>query len=544
MDPLTCLAALDGAIAAATKMGLSTDQAKDARGRIESRSGFPGDLYVLALIGGTGVGKSSLLNALAGETVSQAGALRPTTDLPVAWIPSSRAVQAGPLIDWLGGAESRVHSGEQMADVVILDLPDLDSVAADHRARVDAVLPRIDAVVWVSDPEKYQDAVLHDAYLRRWMPLLPRQVIVVNKADRVSAPDAQRLRLDLSHRLAAEGGREVSVLVTAAAPTSGGSVAGSGAGAQVSELRSWIDDGAGAKRIVTARLAAEARDAVFSLATEMGVPLDGSEPDAVIPATSRVRATRETIDRTLRVVDLSGLARQAEEATRAAARPRGGGPLGLLRTIAERGTGLHERRADPAGYLRRWRDRGSLVTAGEPLRDLMTVAVAALPAQSRPLAASLADNTSITKALAGAVDRAVGGEPAEFQPPTSRLWVLFGVAQLLATGTLIVGVIWMIALFAGVGRAETPLVSVPVLGPVPTPVLLVAGGLVAWFVLGRLLGLHAGWLGRRWARRLRSRVSSEVEERVGGTVMSPFAALDEARRAMSVAVRDVRACWD
>lgn len=180
--------------------------------------------------------------------------------------------------------------------------------------------------------------------------------------------------------------------------------------------------------------------------------------------------------------------------------------------------------------------------SAEPLRDLMTMAVAGLPAPSRPLAASLAGNTSITKALAGAVDRAVGGEPAEFKPPTSRLWPLFGVAQLLATGTLMIGVIWMIALFAGVGRAETPLVSVPILGPVPTPVLLVGGGLVAWFVLGRLLGLHAGWLGRRWAAQLRSRVSSEVEERVGETVMSPFVALDEARRSMAAAVRDVRAC--
>ncbi|MBA2489218.1 MAG: 50S ribosome-binding GTPase, partial [Chloroflexi bacterium] len=387
MDPVSCLAALDGAISAATRMGLSTDQAREARARIDGRAGFPGDVYVLALVGGTGVGKSTLLNALAGEAVSQAGALRPTTDLPVAWIPSARAVQAGPLIDWLGGARSRVHSGARMSDVVILDLPDLDSVAADHRARVDAVLPRIDAVVWVSDPEKYQDAVLHDAYLRRWIPLLPRQVIVINKADRVSASDAQRLRSDLSRQLATEGGREVSVLMTAAAPAGGG-VAGHGPDSEVNELRSWITDGAEAKRIVTARLAAEARAAVFALASEMGVPLDGSEPAAVVPEASRARATRETIERTLRVVDLAGLARQAEEATRAAARPRGGGPLGLLRTIAERGTGRHERRADPAGYLRRWRDRGSLVSAGEPLRDLMTMAVAGLPAQSRPLAAS------------------------------------------------------------------------------------------------------------------------------------------------------------
>ena len=50
-------------------------------------SGFPGDAYVLALVGGTGVGKSSLLNALAGGDVSPASARRPTTSEPIAWVP-------------------------------------------------------------------------------------------------------------------------------------------------------------------------------------------------------------------------------------------------------------------------------------------------------------------------------------------------------------------------------------------------------------------------------------------------------------------------
>ena len=43
------------------------------------------DAYVLALVGGTGVGKSSIVNALAGETVTPAGVRRPTTSRAVAW---------------------------------------------------------------------------------------------------------------------------------------------------------------------------------------------------------------------------------------------------------------------------------------------------------------------------------------------------------------------------------------------------------------------------------------------------------------------------
>ena len=52
-----------------TDLGL-TDHAASARElveQIERRLGFPGEVYVLALAGGTGVGKSSVLNALAGD---------------------------------------------------------------------------------------------------------------------------------------------------------------------------------------------------------------------------------------------------------------------------------------------------------------------------------------------------------------------------------------------------------------------------------------------------------------------------------------------
>jgi len=70
------LSALDDAVDAAAALGLDTSRARqvlaDARGRL----GFEGSAYVLALVGGTGVGKSSLLNALAGETVSPAGPRR------------------------------------------------------------------------------------------------------------------------------------------------------------------------------------------------------------------------------------------------------------------------------------------------------------------------------------------------------------------------------------------------------------------------------------------------------------------------------------
>ena len=266
--------ALARAITAAETLGLETAQARAVARTIEERGGYPGELYVLGLAGGTGVGKSSLLNAIAGGEVSPAGARRPTTTAPVALLPAEYEAQAAPLLEWLGGAEARTWAGGGAADgaaVAIVDLPDLDSVEPAHAARVDAVLPRIDAVVWVTDPEKYDDAVLHDRYLRRWMPRLARQALVVNKSDRLAREDVGRVCEDLRARLRAEGLPEVPVL-------------GVSARNDPAPLRDWLLEGVSAKEIVRARLQQSALDAVRALAAAAGAA-DPSAPDPLIAPT-------------------------------------------------------------------------------------------------------------------------------------------------------------------------------------------------------------------------------------------------------------------
>src|SRR4051812_46452818 len=98
----SCLQQLDEAIAAAEVLGIDSANARRVRVDAERRLGFPSDVYVLALVGGTGVGKSSLLNALAATVVTPVSVRRPTTRDTVAWVPPGSDAALSDLLGWLG----------------------------------------------------------------------------------------------------------------------------------------------------------------------------------------------------------------------------------------------------------------------------------------------------------------------------------------------------------------------------------------------------------------------------------------------------------
>ncbi|MFF3317940.1 GTPase [Streptomyces sp. NPDC003035] len=164
---------------------------------------------VVAVAGPTGSGKSTLFNALAGVPVSETGLRRPTTSAPIAlsWSEGS----AG-LLDRLavpGRLRRRPLAGgagdEDLQGLVLIDLPDHDSAVTAHRDTVDRVLGLVDAVIWVVDPEKYADAVLHERYLRPLAGHAEVTFVVLNQIDRLSA-DAADLVLDDLRRLLDEDG--------------------------------------------------------------------------------------------------------------------------------------------------------------------------------------------------------------------------------------------------------------------------------------------------------------------------------------------------
>ena len=69
--------------------------------------------------------------------------------------------------------------------LVLLDLPDFDSVQLDHRLEVDRLVELVDLLVWVLDPQKYADGALHDRYLRPLAGHAGVMLVVLNQIDRL-----------------------------------------------------------------------------------------------------------------------------------------------------------------------------------------------------------------------------------------------------------------------------------------------------------------------------------------------------------------------
>ena len=108
---------------------------------------------VVALAGATGSGKSSIFNALAGTDLSAVGLRRPTTGEAHATVWGHDDATA--LLEWLGVARRFQRADEaSLSGLVLLDLPDFDSVEKRNRIEADRLLALADLVVWILDPQK------------------------------------------------------------------------------------------------------------------------------------------------------------------------------------------------------------------------------------------------------------------------------------------------------------------------------------------------------------------------------------------------------
>ncbi|MEU0490335.1 GTPase [Nocardiopsis sp. NPDC006139] len=220
---------------------------------------------VVALAGGTGSGKSSLFNALCGLELSQTGITRPTTSQAHACVWGHEGADA--LLSWLGVPTRLRHSRSSVLDsgsseltgLVLLDLPDHDSVRSMHTAEADRLIGSVDLLVWVLDPQKYADAAVHHRYLAKMAGHGAVTVAVLNQVDKVEPDELKELLTDLRRLLESESGVHPRVLTTS-------TLTGQG----IRDLREFLAETVRERRALVDRLVADLDQVVAPYAEYIG----------------------------------------------------------------------------------------------------------------------------------------------------------------------------------------------------------------------------------------------------------------------------------
>lgn len=137
---------------------------------------------IVAFMGGTGVGKSSLLNRLAGKAIAKSGVERPTSHEVTLFHHNNFAIQH--LSEKLPLSKIKIaqHNDEAKKNIIWIDMPDFDSTEHRNKQLVLDWLPHIDILIYVVSPERYRDE-------KAWRLLLSEGgrhawVFVINHWDR------------------------------------------------------------------------------------------------------------------------------------------------------------------------------------------------------------------------------------------------------------------------------------------------------------------------------------------------------------------------
>jgi len=437
--------------------------------RYDARMRLSGEHTVVALVGGTGSGKSSLFNAIAGADLSAVGVTRPLTSAPHACVWGLQG--AGPLLDWLGIDNRHRYARTGAPDtepslhgLVLLDLPDHDSVRAQETAEVSRLVGVADLLVFVLDPQKYADAALHWRYLTQMSDHTSVSVLVLNQVDRLADGETEDCLTDLGRILDSEGVEPPRLLTTSAAT-----------GAGVGELRELLSDTVERRRAAADRLGADLDTLMRRFEPYSRVPpgdgLDRTRVVALVDALTEAAGVSAVGDaltsaHELRSVDYVGWP-FAKLVTRFRSDPLRRMRLGELR--AE----LREAFAGPVGAQQAEVDT-AIRTATDGVADDLSE-----PWPGRIRAAAYRRSPELPDAIAGAMTSVV--------PNTEKVpgwWWLARITQWVLVLAVLAGVVWMGGLVVyGVLGVATP----------PHPLLADAGYLpyVALIVVG-VLGL--GWL--------------------------------------------------
>lgn len=536
--------------------------------RARERRRLSADHTVVGFFGATGSGKSSLFNAVIGHPLARAAATRPTTSEPLAAVWGADGSES--LLDWLevsrrhqldgpaAGTEppgpwSRLlhqHWGqprgrqagrttsrqnEQPGGLILLDLPDFDSIAVRHREIVTRLAGQVDVLVWVVDPQKYADAALHREFLEPLAAHRGVTLVVLNQIDRLAEADVGAVTASLRGILAQDGLARVPVYPASATT-----------GAGVEPLRSAIAEVTARRSAASERLLSDVRTAAKAL---------GAEDAGGVPAGVGVADEARLVDALSEAAGVTTVVRAVQRSYRLEGGRRTGWPLlrwaTRLRQDPLRRLGLR-RGDDPQRGMNRvpgtTTDDPRLHRSSLPERSPAQRALAdgALRAFAETTGAGAPDawRSSIRRAarshadtLPDELDQAITSTDLA-AGKGSWWWQVVNVLHWTALVAVVAGLAWLgVLALAGYLQFEVP--PAPDVEGFPIPTLLVFGGLAFGLLLALLMAplvrLGARNRARRARRRLRTAVSAVARQRIAEPVTGEIERYGAFREALAAA---------
>ncbi|HZK05647.1 MAG TPA: GTPase [Actinomycetaceae bacterium] len=477
-------------------------QAEAAIERLESRAGIAPDRTVVALLGATGSGKSSLFNAILGEEIAHAAPTRPTTRRPLA---ASWGGGAAELLDWLE-IPDRVERPEDESGLILVDLPDIDSTEFSHRRIAARMADVVDVLIWVLDPQKYADAVVHQEYLRPLAANADVTMIVLNQVDRLDGAGRAQVIKDLRSLLKRDGLGRMQVLATSAKTGEG-----------VKALRAEIDAVARSKR---ARLD-RARGDITRAAEDLREAAEGAPdvPAEVDPDTrDRLRTSAAAAAGVPAIVD----AVRASYLRRARSHV-GWVPVRWLSKLRPNPMRrLHLDRTAVAAGIGRTSLPGPTLVQEAAVRsaahDLVGTATRELPDRWR--ARAIQDSQSRIPVAIDGLDTNIADIDFE-QSRRPLWWRFFGALQIISFLAALAGALWLGGL-AVLAYMQLPQPETPMVYDFPLPTVMLVGGLVLGILLAITGMLMARAAARAAARRIGRSLTDTVTETVDELLIEPL----------------------
>ena len=551
--------------------------------RLSQRRELSTEHTVIGFFGATGSGKSTLFNAIAGQNIALSAPTRPTTSTVQAAIWEAEGSEE--LLDWLGidkrvypqtqalTAEGNTAEGSEAAGgaaapnavtepapglfnrirravggrgemrtrtggLILLDMPDFDSVTTTNRDLAARMMRYVDVLVWVVDPQKYADAVIHRDFMVPLAASGAQALCVLNQADKLAPAEVPAVLASLTRLLQAEG-TEAHLL---AAPIAVSARTGEG----VDVLRDLLAQVAAAKSLSLQRTDAQLHATASQLRTYAG------GEGTVLAGAYALEAEQKLV----KACYASSQAEQVLEAATASYRRAAGQHTGWILT-----RWMSRLKADPLRRLHLGQQDETKSTSkaaksagmlGSDSENAPELVASSLPPLSAAQKAGMANAVrQYSKQMAARIDEpwkrsmkeAALSREAELPELLERdmvridyglgrtraPWVIFNALQWIALLSALAGVGWL-TLISGMAylQIQLPPAPTPEGSPVPLPTLLL--------LLGVLLGIASAGVGRLltamgsryYARKLRGRLQTGVEKAVQSCVVAPVQ--QEAKR--------------